>query len=147
MVCLDSALACSCRHLTRPPQHIRVASCSKKGDGSFHEDPFDNNVRPVPVTSGTAKPSPPTEPPAAILQRRDADQRASFLALWTQLSAHMREIQFHLHGDDWTPEVIEDFADILHNFIDVFSTSLTGLGECTLRLFKLTVPPGSARVR
>lgn len=53
----------------------------------------------------------------------------------------MREIQFDLHGDGWTPDAIKEVADVLHNIIDVFSTSPTDHGECTLLLFKILVLP------
>ena len=85
-------------------------------------------------------------PPQALLDRLDADQRTSFQQLWEKLPPHLRSIKFDLHGPGWTPQVITDLGDLLCEFRDVFSTSSTDLGSCSLLPFKITVPPDSAPV-
>ncbi|CAB1104650.1 unnamed protein product [Ectocarpus sp. CCAP 1310/34] len=70
----------------------------------------------------------------------------SFSRVWDKLPCHLREISFNLHGPGWTPEVITQLGDVLCEYHDVFSSSPTDFGSCSLFPFKLTVPPGSAPV-
>ena len=96
---------------------------------------------------------PPTDPPPEskspspqLLARLDTDQRSSFLRLWNRLPLHLRDVMFDLHGSGWSPSVIDDLGDVLCEFQDVFSTSKTDFGSCSLIPFKISVPPDSAPV-
>lgn len=55
-------------------------------------------------------------------------------------------MQFDLHGDGWTHEVMNELVDMLHDYIDAFSKSPMDLGECDLLRFNMTVPAGSPPV-
>ena len=84
---------------------------------------------------------PPPSP--ALLERLNPDQRSSFLLVWARLPPHLREIVFHLHDPGWTPPAIEQLDDVLCEFADVFSTSKTEFGSCSLMPFEISVPePG-----
>jgi len=94
----------------------------------------------------SADPPPPKTPCSQLLARLDTDQRTSFLRLWDRLPLHLRDITFNLHGAGWSPSVIDDLADVLCEFPDVFATSKTDFGSCSLMPFKITVPPDSSPV-
>ena len=92
---------------------------------------------------------PPTAPNAScpqLLARLDADQRKSFLDLWERLPLHLRDVNSDLHGSGWTPSVIKNLGDALCEFQDVFSTSKSDVGSCSLMPFKITEPPDSTPV-
>jgi len=76
----------------------------------------------------------------------NSDQRSSFLSVWNRLPPHLRDIAFDLHDPGWTPTVIEQLGDVLCDFPDVFSTSKTDFGSCSLMPFEISVPEGSAPV-
>ncbi len=125
------------------------------GDGSSvspTSDPFVYNLHERPDGSAEDVPdasSPDTSrssPPTTLLERLTPDQRTSFSAMWEALPPHLREITFNLQGPGWTPEVITDLGNVLREYHDVFSSSPTDFGSCSLFPFKLTVPPGSAPV-
>ena len=82
-----------------------------------------------------------TSPSPALLERLNLDQSSSFLCVWARL---LREIPFDLHDPGWTPSAIEQLRNVLCEFPDVFSTSKTDFGSCSLMLFKISVPEGSA---
>ena len=104
----------------------------------------------IPVASEDPPPADPHDPPTApcsqLLARLDADQRTSFVNLWDRLPPHLRDIIFDLHGSGWSPSVIGSLGDVLCEFPDVFSTSKTDFGSCSLMPFKITVPPNSEPV-
>ena len=87
-----------------------------------------------------------TSPSPALLERLNQDQRSSFLRVWARLPPHLWEITFGLHDPGWTPLVIEQLGDVLCEFPDVFSTSKTDFGSCSLMPFEISVPEGSAPV-
>ena len=76
----------------------------------------------------------------------NSDQRSSFLSVWNRLPPHLRDIAFDLHDPGWTPTVIAQLGDVLCDFPDVFSTSKTDFGSCSLMPFEISVPEGSAPV-
>ena len=86
-----------------------------------------------PDTGEAASAVPPPSP--ALLERLNPDQRSSFLLVWARLPPHLREIVFHLHDPGWTPPAIEQLDDVLCEFADVFSTSNTDFGSCSLMPF------------
>ena len=45
-----------------------------------------------------------------------------------------------------TPATIEELSDVLCEFLDVFSSSETDFGSCSLMPFEISVPEGSAPV-
>ena len=51
-----------------------------------------------------------------------------------------------LHDPGWTPPAIEQLGDVLCEFPDVFFTSKTDFGSCSLKPFEISVPEGSAPV-
>ena len=53
---------------------------------------------------------------------------------------------FDLHDPGWTPPAIEQLGDVLCEFPDVFFTSKTDFGSCSLKPFEISVPEGSAPV-
>ena len=57
----------------------------------------------------------------------------------------MRGIAFDIHYPGWT-SAIEQLGDMLCEFPDVFSTSTTDFGSCSLMRFEISVPEGSAPV-
>ena len=87
-----------------------------------------------------------TPPSPALLERLNSDQRFSFLRVWARLPPHLREVAFGLHDPGWTPPVIEQVGDVLCEFPEVFSTSKTDFGSCSLIPFEISVPEGSAPV-
>ena len=97
-------------------------------------------------TPQTEPPPPPKVPCPKLLERRNGDQRTSFLRLWDQLPLHLRNITFDPHGSGWSPSVIEDLGHVLCEFSDVFSTSKINFGSCSLIPFKISIPPDSAPV-
>ena len=109
--------------------------------------PF-TTTSPWPTTglSRTEPPPLPKVPCPKLLQRLSGDQRTSFLRLWDRLPLHLRDITFDLHGSGWSPSVIEDLGHVLCEFADVFSTSKTDIGSCSLITFKISIPPDSAPV-
>ena len=84
--------------------------------------------------------------PVASENPPSADQRTSFLNRWDRLPPHLRDIIFDLHGSGWSPSVIDSLGDVLCEFPDVFSTSKTDSGSCSLMPFKIIVPPDSEPV-
>ena len=96
------------------------------------------------VSDTTAAPS--SSPPPALLERLTPEQRNSFTRMWDTLPLHLRDITFNLHGPGWTPAVIADLVQVLCEYHDIFSSSPTDIGSCSLFPNKLTVPTGSAPV-
>ncbi|CAB1111268.1 unnamed protein product [Ectocarpus sp. CCAP 1310/34] len=88
----------------------------------------------------------PKPPPQELLDRFSEAQRSSFMRLWARLPAHMHDIAFDLHNPGWTPEAIDRLADALVEYSDVFSTSKTDFGSCTIMPFTLSVPAGTKPV-
>ena len=82
-------------------------------------------VTALPVTA-------PASPSPALLERSSPEQRTSFLRVWARLPLHLREVAFGLHGTDWTPEACEQLGDVLCKFPDVFPTSKSDYGSCSL---------------
>ena len=62
------------------------------------------------------------------------------------MTLHICDVTFDLHGDGWSPSVIDDLGNVLREFPDVFSTSKTEFGSCSLIPFKITVPPDGAPI-
>ena len=87
-----------------------------------------------------------TSPSPALLERLNPDHRPSFLRVWAQLPPHLRKIAFHLQDLGWTPPAIEQLGDVLCELPDVFSTSKTDFGSCSLMPSEISVPEGSAPV-
>ena len=85
----------------------------------------------------TNSPPMPKTPCPELLERLNDDQRISFFRLWDQLSLHLRDITFDLHGPGWSPSVITALGDVLCEFPDVFSKSKTNFGSCSLIPFKI----------
>ena len=59
---------------------------------------------------------------------------------------HHREISFDFHLPGWDPDVITQLRDTLIEFADVFSTSPTEFGSCSLLPFQISVPSDSRPV-
>ena len=78
-----------------------------------------------------------TAPSPTLLKRFNSDHRSSFLRVWARLPPHLREIAFDLHDPGWTPPVIAQLGDVLCEFPDVFSTSKTDFGSCSLIPFDI----------
>ena len=87
-----------------------------------------------------------TSPSPALLERLDQDQRSLFLRGWARLPPHLQEIAFDLYDHGWTPAAIEQLDGMLCEFPDVFSTSKTDFGSCSLMPFETSIPEGSAPV-
>ncbi|CAB1107122.1 unnamed protein product [Ectocarpus sp. CCAP 1310/34] len=135
-----------------PSKHFEVLGPSHSADAAHRDAPFignvpsDNNGEPAQHSSPPSDNlSPPTLPPQELLERLDAAQQKIFLSLWDRLPPHMRAMMFNLHGEGWTPAVIDEH--VLHNFRDFFSTSPTDLGCCPLLPFKIDIPDGTPPVR
>ncbi|CAB1117548.1 unnamed protein product [Ectocarpus sp. CCAP 1310/34] len=91
-------------------------------------------------------PPPRKPPPQELLDRFSKAQRSSFMRLWARLPANMHDIAFDLHNPGLTPEAIDRLADALVEYSDVFSTSKTDSGSCTIMPFTLFVPAGTKPV-
>ena len=87
---------------------------------------------------------PPPSP--APMESLNPAQRSAFLRVWAQFPSHLREIAFDLHDPRWDPPAIEQLGDVLYDFPNVFSTSKTDFGSCSLMPFVISVPEGSAPV-
>ena len=68
------------------------------------------------------------------------------MRVWARLPSNLQEIAFDLHYPGWTPPAIEQLGDVLCEDADVFSTSKTDVGSCSLMTFEISVPEGSAPV-
>ena len=73
-----------------------------------------------------------------------AAQRFSFLSVWVPLPPNLREIAFDLHDPGWDPPAIEQLGDVLCDLPDLFFTSKTDFGSCSLMPFEISVPETSA---
>ena len=103
-------------------------------------DPFVHTVHESASAAGPpVAAATPSSPPADLLKRLTAEQRASFIKLWDKLPPHLRDIKFDLHGEGWTPAVIDQLGTVLFDYQDVFSTSPTDLGSCPLLPFKIVI--------
>ena len=71
----------------------------------------------------------------ALMERLNPGQRSAFLRVWAQLPPHLREIAFDIHDPGWDPLTIEQLGDMLCDFPDVFSTSKTVFGSCSMMPF------------
>ena len=60
----------------------------------------------------------------STLKRLTAEQRASFIKLWDKLPPHLRDIKFDLHGEGWTPVVIDQLGTVLSDYQDMFRRRL-----------------------
>ena len=78
----------------------------------------------------------------ALMERLNPAQRSAFLRVWARLPPHLREIAFDLRDPGWDPPAIEQLGDVLCDFPDVFSTSKTDFGSCSLMPFKISIPEG-----
>ena len=87
---------------------------------------------------------PPPSP--TLMERLNPAQRSAFLRVWARLPPHLREIAFDSHDPGWDPPAIEQLGDVLCDFPDVFSTSKTDFGSCSLMPFEILVPEGSPLV-
>ena len=83
-------------------------------------------LRLSPLVAATASPSP------ALLECLTPEQQAAFLRVWKRLPAQLCTVAFDLNGPDWITLAIEQLGNILCDFADVFSTSKTGFGSCSL---------------
>ena len=87
-----------------------------------------------------------TSPSPALPKLLNPDQRYSFLLVWARLPPHLPEIAFYLHDLGCPLPTIEQLGHVLCEFPDVFSTSKTDFGSCSLMPFEISVPEGSAPV-
>ena len=60
---------------------------------------------------------------------------------------HIRRIDFALDAAGWDPPVIDALSETLAAYADVFSSSKLNYGECSLRPFKMKVPPGTQPIQ
>ena len=88
----------------------------------------------------------PPRPSPALKERLRTTQRSAFLRVWARLPPHLREVAFDLHGPVWDPPAIEQLGDVLCDFPDVFSTSKTEFGSCSLMPFEISVSEGRSPV-
>ena len=93
---------------------------------------------------GIAPVVPPPSP--TLMKRLNPAQCSAFLRVWARLPTHLREIAFDLHDPGWDPPTIEQLGGVLCDVSDVFSTSKTDLGSCSLIPFEISVLEGSASV-
>ena len=87
-----------------------------------------------------------TLPSPALRERLNQHRRSSFLRVWARLPPHLREIAFDVHDPGWTPSANAQLGDVLCEFPNVFSTSKTDFGSCSLTTSEISVPEGSAPV-
>ena len=93
---------------------------------------------------GIAHAVPPPSP--TLMERLNPAQRSSFIRVWARLPPHLREITFDLNDPGWDLPTIEQLGDVICDFSDLFSTSKTDYGSCSLTTFEISVPEGSAPV-
>ena len=87
-----------------------------------------------------------TPPSPTLMERLNPAQRSAFLRVWARLPTHLREIAFDPHDPGWDPPTIEQLGDVPCDFSDVFTTSKTDFGSCSLMRFEISVPAGSTPV-
>ncbi|CAB1121588.1 unnamed protein product [Ectocarpus sp. CCAP 1310/34] len=134
-----------------PVETLQAAPSSiPTGPKTSTSPPRVNAVGPKPGTHRSPDPAsappPPKPPPQELLDRFSEAHRPSFMRFWARLPAHMHDIAFDLHNPAWTPEAIDRLADALVEYSDVFSTSKTDFGSCTIMPFTLSVPAGTKPV-
>ena len=95
---------------------------------------------PLTAAAATASPSP------ALLERLTPEQRVSLLRVWDRLPTHLHDITFDLRCTEWPPAAIGKLGDAICKFPDVFFSSKTDFGSCSLMLFEISVLEGSAPV-
>ena len=127
--------------VTPPPAGVLPApTCSDPFVHHLNEThPLDGPVPSKPTTANS-------EPSPSLLDRFNADHRDSFLQVWHKLPAHLREVSFDFQGPGWDPHIITQLGNTLIEFPDVFSTSSTDFGWCSLLPFEISVPPDSTPV-
>ena len=79
-------------------------------------------------------------PSPTLMERLNPAQRSAFLRIWSRLPTHLREIAFDLNVPGWDPLVIKQLEDVLCTFPDVFFTSKTDFGPCSLMPFEISIP-------
>ena len=85
-------------------------------------------------------------PSPTLMEHLNPAQCSAFLWVWALLPTHLREIVFDLHDPGWDPPTIRQLGDVLCDVSDVFSTSKTDFGSCSIITFEIPVPEGSAPV-
>ena len=73
--------------------------------------------------------------------------RESFFRLWNIVPPHIRRIDFALDAAGWDPTALDALSTTLTTFADVFSSSKSDYGECSLRPFEIKVPPGTQPIQ
>ena len=121
-------------------QHATHAAVPQSGQFA------DCQVSAITSSADTGEAASAVTPSPALPERLSPDKRSSFLRVWARLPPHLREIEFDLHDPGWTPPAIEQLGDVLFEFPDVFSTSKTDFGSCSLTPSEISVPEGSAPV-
>ena len=110
------------------------------------ESPTTASSQTVPSLT-TALDSPDDPPRPELLHRHDNNQRESFFRLWITVLPHIRRIDFALDAAGWDPPAIDALSETLAAYADVFSSSKLNYGECSLRPFKIKVPPGTQPIQ
>ena len=88
--------------------------------------------------------APAVPPPSpTLMERLNPAQRSAFLRVWARLPPHRWGIAFDLHDPGWDPPAIEQLGDVLCDLPDVFSTSKTDAGSCSVMPFEISVPEDS----
>ena len=93
--------------------------------------------------AANAAPTASDQPPSKLLHRLDVDQREALFRLWSTVPHHMRQIDFALDAPGWDSDAIDALSATLKEYADIFSSSKLDYGACSLRPFKIKVPPGT----
>ena len=87
------------------------------------------------------------EPSTELLHRLDDDQRGSFLRLWSTVPPYTRQIDFALDAPGWEPSTIDALSATLTEYADILSLSKLEYGACSLRPFRIKIPPGTQPIQ
>ena len=100
-----------------------------------------------PLSHTILRPTLRMSPPPELLHRLDHSQRESFSRFWNTVSPHIRRIDSALDAAGWDPTALDAFSTTLTTYADVFSSSKSDYGECSLRPFETKVPPGTQPIQ
>ena len=139
-------LATASSPLLRVPLEVLTLHDVPAGVSAIAESPTTPASQTALPHSTTPDPS-DEPPPLELLHRLDHSQRESFFRLWNTVPLHIRRIGFALDAAGWDPPALDALSTTHTTYADVFSPSKLDYGECSLRPFKIKVPPGTQPIQ
>ena len=101
---------------------------------------MDSQVSAVARSIEAERIAPAVPPPSpSLMKRLNPAQRSEVLRVRARLPPHLREITFDVHDPGWDPLAIDQLGDVLCDVPNVFSTSKTDSGCCSLMPSEISV--------